>query len=184
MSFKSQVSGFQRNFWIANIMEMFERLAFFSVRAVLPLWMVATADKHGLALTFTEKGLIFGVWAACQSLIPMLSGSFADNFGYKRSLYIAFTTNVFGYILMANATGFWSMMVAGIAVGTGTAIFKPPIQGTVASSVTEENSSVGYGIFTGSSTSEVFLPRSWRVLCAETIPTATPGATFSTRLLS
>ena len=147
MSFKSQVTSFQRNFWIANIMEMFERLAFFSVRAVLPLWMVATADKHGLALTFTEKGLIFGVWAACQSLIPMLSGSFADNFGYKRSLYIAFTTNVFGYILMANATGFWSMMVAGIAVGTGTAIFKPPIQGTVASSVTEENSSVGYGIF-------------------------------------
>lgn len=128
-------------------MEMFERLAFFSVRAVLPLWMVATADEHGLALTFTEKGLIFSVWAACQSLIPMISGSFADNFGYRKSLYIAFTTNVFGYILMANATGFWSMMVAGIAVGTGTAIFKPPIQGTVASSVNQENSSVGYGIF-------------------------------------
>lgn len=147
MSFKSQVTGFQRNFWIANIMEMFERLAFFSVRAVLPLWMIATADKHGLGLTFTEKGLIFGVWAACQSLIPMLSGSFANYLGYRKSLYIAFTTNVFGYILMANAAGFWSMMVAGIAVGTGTAIFKPPIQGTVASSVTEENSSVGYGIF-------------------------------------
>ena len=46
MSFKSQVSGFQRNFWIANIMEMFERLAFFSVRAVLPLWMVVTAVKN------------------------------------------------------------------------------------------------------------------------------------------
>ena len=147
MSFKSQVVGFQRNFWISNIMEMFERLAFFAVRAVLPLWMVATADKHGLGLSFTEKGLIYSVWAACQSLIPMFSGSFTDNFGYKRSLYTAFAMNTFGYILMANATGFWSMMVAGIAVGTGTAIFKPPIQGTVASSVTEENSSLGYGIF-------------------------------------
>ena len=107
MSFKSQVVGFQRNFWISNIMEMFERLAFFAVRAVLPLWMVATADKHGLGLSFTEKGLIYSVWAACQSLIPMFSGSFTDNFGYKRSLYTAFAMNTFGYILMANATGFW-----------------------------------------------------------------------------
>jgi len=147
MSFVSQVKGFQKNFWIVNIMEVFERLAFFSVRAVLPLWMVATADQHGLGLTFTEKGIIFGVWAACQSLIPMFSGAFTDNFGYKRSLYAAFTLNIIGYSLMANADGFWTMMIAGITVGTGTAIFKPPVQGTIASSVNEENSSLGFGIF-------------------------------------
>ncbi len=147
MSFFSQVKGFQKNYWIVNVMEVFERLAFFSVRAVLPLWMVATADQHGLGLTFTEKGLIFSIWAACQSLIPMFSGSFTDNFGYKRSLYTAFSLNIFGYILMANATGFWTMMIAGITVGTGTAIFKPPVQGTIASSVNEENSSLGFGIF-------------------------------------
>lgn len=147
MGFKAQVKGFQKNFWIVNIMEMFERLAFFSVRAVLPLWMVATADKQGLGLSFTEKGLIFMIWAACQTLIPMFSGSFTDNFGYKRSLYTAFTLNIAGYVLMANATGFWTMMIAGITVGTGTAIFKPPVQGTVASSVNQENSSLGFGIF-------------------------------------
>jgi len=147
MSFFSQVKGFQKNYWIVNVMEVFERLAFFSVRAVLPLWMVATADQHGLGLTFTEKGLIFSVWAACQSLIPMFSGSFTDNFGYKRSLYTAFSLNIFGYILMANATGFWTMMIAGITVGTGTAIFKSSVQGTIASSVNEENSSLGFGIF-------------------------------------
>ncbi len=147
MSVISQIKGFQKNFWIVNVMEMFERLAFFSVRAVLPLWMVATADEHGLGLTFTEKGLIFMVWAACQSLIPMFSGSFTDNFGYKKSLYTAFSLNIFGYVLMANATSFWAMMLAGIVVGTGTAIFKPPVQGTVASSVNEENSSLGFGFF-------------------------------------
>ncbi|HRZ78480.1 MAG TPA: MFS transporter [bacterium] len=147
MGFKSQLKGFQKNFWIVNVMEMFERLAFFAVRAVLPLWMVATADKQGLGLSFTEKGLIFMVWAACQTLIPMFSGSFTDNFGYKRSLYTAFTLNITGYVLMANATGFWTMMVAGVTVGTGTAIFKPPVQGTVASSVNEGNSSLGFGIF-------------------------------------
>ncbi|HDT12013.1 MAG TPA: MFS transporter [bacterium] len=147
MSVASQIRGFKKNFWIVNVMEMFERLAFFSVRAILPLWMVATADKHGLGLTFTEKGLIFMIWAACQSLIPMFSGSFTDNFGYKKSLYTAFSLNILGYVLMANATGFWTMMIAGIFVGTGTAIFKPPVQGTIASSVTDENSSLGFGLF-------------------------------------
>ncbi|MGI6393264.1 MAG: MFS transporter [bacterium] len=147
MSLFSQVKGFQKNFWIVNVMEMFERLAFFSVRSVLPLWMVATAEQHGLGLTFTEKGLVFGIWAACQTLVPMFSGSFTDSFGYKKSLYTAFTLNIIGYILMANATGFWTMMIAGITVGTGTAIFKPPVQGTIASSVNEENSSLGFGFF-------------------------------------
>ncbi len=147
MGIKSQIKQFQPNFWIVNIMEMFERLAYFSVRAVLPLWMVATADKHGLGMTFTEKGIIFMVWALFQSFIPMFSGSFTDTFGYKKSLFTAFTLNIIGYITMANAGGFWSMMLASIIVGTGTAIFKPPVQGTVASSVTEENSSLGFGLF-------------------------------------
>jgi len=77
----------------------------------------------------------------------MFSGSFTDNFGYKKSLYTAFTLNIFGYVLMANANSFWAMMLAGIVVGTGTAIFKPPVQGTIASSVNEENSSLGFGFF-------------------------------------
>ncbi len=147
MSFTKQVREFKANFWIVNVMEMLERLAYFSVRAVLPLWMVMTADKHGLALSFTEKGIIFAVWAAFQSFIPLFSGAFTDSFGYKKSLVIAFTLNITGYLMMANAHGFFTMLAAAIVVGTGTAIFKPPVQGTVASSVTEENSSLGFGLF-------------------------------------
>ncbi len=147
MSIVNQVKEFKKNFWIANVMEMFERLAYFGVRAIIPLFMVYSSDRMGLGLTYTEKSLIFMVWAAFQSFVPFVSGSFTEVFGYKKSLLTAFTINIIGYISMAFASGFWSMMVASALVGLGSAIFKPPVQGTVASSVTDENSSLGFGLF-------------------------------------
>ena len=135
------------NFWVVNIMELAERLAFFGSRAVLPLYMIAGADQHGLGISYAEKGIIFGIWAAFQCLLPIVSGGFTDNFGYKKSLYIAFTLNTIGYASMAFATGFWTMLGASVMVGTGTAIFKPPVQGTVAKSVQPENASIGFGMF-------------------------------------
>ena len=142
----SQVKGMKWNFWIANIIEAGERMAFFGVRAVLPLYMVGTGSAD-LGLTYSEKGIIYMVWALLQCLIPMISGGYTDSYGYKKSLYTAFTINIIGYSLMANVTGFWTMMLSGILVGTGTAIFKPPVQGAVAQSLDDKNSGLGFGIF-------------------------------------
>jgi len=133
------------NFWVANLIEAFERLAFFGVRAVVPLYMVS--PDTGLGLTFTEKGAIFMVWALIQCLLPMISGGYTESYGYRKSMYVAFIINIAGYCLMANTTGFWTMMAAGALVGTGTAIFKPPVQGSVAKSLNEGNSAMGFGLF-------------------------------------
>ena len=134
------------NFWVANIMEAFERLAFFGVRAVLPLYMVA-ARGEGIGLSYQQKGLIYMVWAIFQCLIPMVSGGYAEAYGYRRSMYVAFSLNIAGYTAMANASGFWTMLLAALLVGTGTAIFKPPVQGSVAKSLDAGNSGLGFGIF-------------------------------------
>ena len=45
VSVRVQVSTMNWNFWVANIMEALERLAFFGVRAVLPLYMVAAKGQ-------------------------------------------------------------------------------------------------------------------------------------------
>jgi len=142
----TQMRRMRRNFWVANIIEAGERLAFFGVRAVLPLYMVGSSSS-ALGLSYKEKGVIFMVWALLQCLIPMVSGGYAETYGYKKSMYTAFTINICGYLLMANANGFWSMMAAGACVGVGTAIFKPPVQGIVAKSLDESNSGLGFGIF-------------------------------------
>ena len=145
MPLGQQVSTMKWNFWIANMIEAFERLAFFGVRAVVGLYIFG--DDSVLHLSMTEKGLIFGIWALIQCLVPMVSGGYTDSYGYRKSMYVAFTINIVGYCLMANATGFWSMLAAACLVGMGTAIFKPPVQGMVAKSLNDGNSGLGFGIF-------------------------------------
>lgn len=160
-SFAAQVGSLSANFWFANIMEILERLAYFGVRAVAPLYLVASAGRNGLGLTYKEKGVIYSVWALLQCLIPMVSGGYTERYGYRKSLAVAFVINIIGYLGMAQSrpiadylagqgwdtAGFWVFMIAACTVGTGTAIFKPPCHGTVARSVTEETSSVGWGLF-------------------------------------
>lgn len=153
--------GIKPAFWLANLMEACERLAYFGIRAILPLMMVATTSG-GLGLSYANVGAIYGVWALLQCLIPMVSGGFSESFGYKKTLIVAYIINFAGYVLMANilplarlftggemnvTVNFILMMLAGCTIGVGTAIFKPPVQGTVAKSLNEENSGFGFGLF-------------------------------------
>jgi MFS family permease len=142
-----QVRGLQPNFWYANWMEANERLAFFGARAILPLYMVYAVAQGGMGLTYAEKGNIYAIWALIQCLVPMVSGGFTDQYGYKKSLYVAYAINILGYLAFAFASGFWGALGASCLIGLGTAIFKPPVQGTIAKASTEDNSSIAWGIF-------------------------------------
>jgi len=84
MSALEQVRTMQWNFWMANVIEAGERLAFFGVRAVLPLYMIGTAGG-GLGLSYSEKGIIYMVWALIQCLLPMVSGGYTDSYGTRRA---------------------------------------------------------------------------------------------------
>ena len=84
-------------------MEILERLAFFAVRAIAPLFLVASSGSNGLGLDYAQKGIIYMVWALLQCLIPMVSGGFTDRYGYRKSLGVAFMINILGYVLMAQS---------------------------------------------------------------------------------
>ena len=144
---REQLASFPRAFWVANLMEMIERLAFFGVRAISALYIVAAAEDGGLGFSNTDKGIFYGVWALIQCLLPMFTGGFADRYGYKLSLVVAFTINITGYSMMAFCHSWALFMVACCLIGTGTAIFKPPLHGTIAHCVDDSNSSVGWGMF-------------------------------------
>lgn len=160
-SFLTQVRSLPANFWYANFMEIIERLAFFGVRAIAPLYLVKQAGENGLGLSYVDKGNIYSVWALIQCLVPMVSGGFTERYGYKKSLAVAFVINIAGYLCMAQSrplatyfaglgwdgAGFWVFLTAACLVALGTAIFKPPCHGTIAKTTTEETSSMGWGLF-------------------------------------
>lgn len=142
-----QLLSMSRPFWMVNIMEMFERLAYYGVRVVVPIYIAQADEIHGLHFSQSDKGLIFFWWAIFQSITPMFSGGFADRYGYKKTIAVSIGIKMLGYILMATQREFWPFFIGCCVLALGTAIFKPGVQGTMCQSLTKKNSSVGWGTF-------------------------------------
>ena len=66
-SFWHQTRGLTRPFWVVNLMEMIERLAYYGVRVVIPIYIAQADEIGGLHFTQTDKGFIFMWWALVQS---------------------------------------------------------------------------------------------------------------------
>jgi dipeptide/tripeptide permease len=146
-SFLEQVRSFGRPFWMVNVMEMLERLAYYGVRVVIPIYIAQADELNGLHFTQSEKATIFFWWALFQSLTPMFSGGFADRYGYKRTIAVSVLIRIVGYLLMATQRTYGLFLFGCCVLALGTAIFKPGVQGTLARSTTARNSSVGWGFF-------------------------------------
>jgi len=58
-SFWGQTRGLTRPFWVANIMEMIERLAYYGVRVVIPIYIAQADEIGGLHFSQSDKGFIF-----------------------------------------------------------------------------------------------------------------------------
>ncbi len=147
LSFWGQTRGLAWPFWAANLMEMIERLAYYGVRVVIPIYIAQADEIGGLHFTQSEKGFIFMWWALVQSALPVFTGGFADRYGYKRQIVVAILLKGLGYLTMATQRAFWPFFTGCLLLAAGTAIFKPPIQGTFVKTLTEKTSGVGWGIF-------------------------------------
>ncbi len=139
--------GFGPAFWVLNSIEMFERLAYFGVRVVVPIYIMQADEPGGLHLSAKQKGDIYAWWFIFQSVLPMFTGGFADRYGFKRTMAFSIVMNMIGYILMAYMRDYWSFFAAVMVLAFGTAFFKPSIQGSLAQNLTKANSSLGWGIF-------------------------------------
>lgn len=69
---------FGRTFWTLNTIEMWERLAFYNLRVMAPIYIMQADNPGGLHLTALDKGTIYAWWAAFQSLLPIITGGYAD----------------------------------------------------------------------------------------------------------
>jgi MFS family permease len=139
--------AFGHAYWMLNSIEMFERLAYFGIRAVVPLYIMQATEPGGLHLTALHKGWIYMWWAIFQSFLPIVTGGIADRYGYKRVLSFAITMNIVGYVMMANFHNYAGFFAGILVLATGTAFFKPALQGSIAQNLTKDNSSLGWGIF-------------------------------------
>ncbi|MCG3171903.1 MAG: Multidrug resistance protein MdtH [Myxococcota bacterium] len=142
-----QIRNLSWPFWVANIMEMIERLAYYGVRVVIPIYIAQADEPGGLHFTPQQKGEIFMWWALFQSVLPIFTGGFADRYGYKNQIVIAIILKIAGYLMMATQREYGMFFIGCMLLASGTAVFKPPVQGTFVRTLNEKNSGVGWGFF-------------------------------------
>jgi dipeptide/tripeptide permease len=147
-------TGFGSSFWVANLSELFERLAFYGQQASLALFLT-----ESLHFSVVDQGALMGWFGLAVYALPVFLGTLADRFGFRRALLMAYLFAASGYFLLGSLSASW-MSAARDAVplhwlvfailmltALGPSLVKPCVVGTVALSSGEKVRSIGYSIY-------------------------------------
>jgi proton-dependent oligopeptide transporter, POT family len=154
LSLREVLAGFQRPFWVANLTELFERLAYYGATAVLAIYL-----NEQLHFTKELAGWMLGIFGFVVWFLPVLGGTLADRFGFRRALMFAYLVMTLGYFLLGSLSAPW-MQTARQALGDkwlvfailmipalGPGVVKPCVAGTTARASTEAVRPIGYSIY-------------------------------------
>ncbi len=146
-------SGFSPTFWIANSLELFERLAFYGSKAILAVFI---AEQVGLR---EDASSLAGIFTFIIYFLPILAGVFVDKYGFRKSLMACFLIFAIGYFLIGlcgmemgqginEAFGKKNFLLfALIFTAVGGSLIKPCIVGTVALTSKPETKTLGFSIY-------------------------------------
>jgi len=146
--------GFHRTFWVANGMELFERLAYYGQGTVLSVFL-----RDHLHFSEIDAGKISSVFGGLIYFLPIFAGTLADKYGFRKSFSFAFFVLAIGYFLigstgMASFSGiyeglplFWVVTCFTVLTAMGGSFIKPSVLGTVAVTSKPETKSLGYAVY-------------------------------------
>jgi len=148
------LTGFERPFWIANITEIFERLAYYGAFASLALYL-----QEKLNFSTEQTGTLTGIFGGMVWFLAIFGGAAADRLGFRRALSIAYLILGVAYFLIGSIGAPWlgpvrNAVPLGLFVGfililpaLGIALVKPSVVGTTARASNEKVRSIGYSIY-------------------------------------
>jgi len=146
--------GFEPAFWVANLTELFERLAFYGQQAVLAIFF-----HESLRFSAQDTGALMGDFGFAVYLLPVFVGALADRFGFRRSLAFAYLIASVGYFLLGSLSAswmapmhrsiplYWLVFLILMVTSLGPSLVKPCVVGTIATTSTETVRSMGYSIY-------------------------------------
>ena len=146
-SFAGILKQYKSTFWIANTIELFERMAWYGFFFLFANYLTKSTDLGGLEFTQSEKGMIMGIGTGILYFLPIITGAIADRYGYKKVLVIAFAVYISAFLAFPLFNTFTGVFLVYIYLAIGAALFKPVISATIAKTTNDGNASMGFGIF-------------------------------------
>jgi len=135
---------FSEAFWTANIVELFERAAYYAVFIAITLYL-----SRVVGFTDIEAGWIGGIFAAGLYFLPPFTGAFADKIGFRKAIILAFSLLTIGYFTLGALPYKSTVPPSLVILMFGGSFIKSIITGTVAKTTTQETRARGYSIFYG-----------------------------------
>ncbi|MFH1263208.1 MAG: MFS transporter [Pseudomonadota bacterium] len=137
----SKRTPFPRVFWVANSIEVLERFAYYGIYFGFGIYM------QQLGFSRDRLGIIQSIFLLVSYTVPVLSGSFADRFGFKKMLIISYLAYLPTILFLILAKSFSGIALTMLSIGFAAGMFKPLIAGTVRSVTDGTNKTLGFGIF-------------------------------------
>ncbi len=141
------MGSFPRTFWVANVMELFERGAYYGMASVLAVYLRASAAEGGLGFSETAVGFLQSIVMTLTYVMPILGGALAERYGYRRFLMIAFSMLAVGYFATGHVSRYGVVFLTLLLVAVGSGVFKSILSGTIARTTNDRNRSLGFGIY-------------------------------------
>ena len=128
-------------FWIANTIEIIERFAYYGIYMGFGIYM------EYLGYTKAELGIVQSLFLLFSYATPVLSGTFADKYGFKKVLIVSYLAYLPSILLLIITKSFSGIALTMLSIGLAAGIFKPLISGTVRVVSDKTNKTLGFGIF-------------------------------------
>jgi proton-dependent oligopeptide transporter, POT family len=147
-------TGFERPFWVANISELFERLSYYAVFAVLARYL-----HENLHFGVERASSLTGMFGGWVWFLAVVGGAVADRLGFRRALSLAYLFLTIAYFALGSIGSDWFAplrnampLVTLVAIvlmlpALGVALVKPSVVGTTAGASKENVRSIGYSIY-------------------------------------
>jgi proton-dependent oligopeptide transporter, POT family len=147
-------TGFERPFWVANISEIFERLAYYGAFASLALYL-----QERLNFSTEQTGTLTGIFGGMVWFLAIFGGAAADRLGFRRALSMAYLILAAAYFLIGSIGASWlapirnavplSLFVGFILIlpALGISLVKPCVVGTTARASKPNVRTIGYSIY-------------------------------------
>jgi dipeptide/tripeptide permease len=128
-------------FWVANSIEVLERFAYYGIYFGFGIYMAS------LGYTRAQLGVVQSVFLLLSYGIPVISGTFADRFGFKKVLIVSYLAYLPTILLLIYTKSFSGIVLTMLSIGLAAGIFKPLIAATVRAVTDKTNKTLGFGIF-------------------------------------
>ncbi len=128
-------------FWVANSIEVLERFAYYGIYFGFGIYMAS------LGYSRAQLGIVQSLFLLLSYGIPVVSGTFADRFGFKKVLIVSYLAYLPAILLLIFTKSYSGIVLTMLSIGLAAGIFKPLIAATVRAVTDKSNKTLGFGIF-------------------------------------